>query len=130
MNTKSQTHSKPRIDTLPSQTPNQKDSQSIKLCVATSIHRSSEWTLLSLGWCRKCGQITIPVHTDVEKRDEFLRKAVKSGRSDIDFFFDVNTSKYYIYYKKFNNISEAKTALNAKGNKPYNSKMSMVKIEK
>ncbi|MFK7781351.1 PorP/SprF family type IX secretion system membrane protein [Psychroserpens sp.] len=72
--------------------------------------------------------LVIAVHTDVEKRDEFLRKAVKSGRSDIDFFFDVNTSKYYIYYNKFDDIDSAKNAIDSKTNAAYNSKMSMVKI--
>ncbi|SHI52116.1 PorP/SprF family type IX secretion system membrane protein [Algibacter luteus] len=74
--------------------------------------------------------LVIAVHTDVAQRDAFLEKAVAAGQKDINFFFDVNTSKYYIYYEKYDGIGEAKTALdNNKGNKPYNSKMAMVKIE-
>ncbi|WP_396601280.1 PorP/SprF family type IX secretion system membrane protein [Algibacter sp. R77976] len=74
--------------------------------------------------------LVVAVHNDVSKRDEFLRKAVASGEKDINFFFDVNTSKYYIYYEKFNNISQAKNVLDTnKGNKPFNGKMAMVKIE-
>jgi type IX secretion system PorP/SprF family membrane protein len=73
--------------------------------------------------------IVIAVHTDMEKRDEFLRKAVAAGQENIDFFFDVNTSKYYIYYEKFNNLNAATQALEKKGSEPYNSNMSMVKIE-
>jgi type IX secretion system PorP/SprF family membrane protein len=74
--------------------------------------------------------LVIAVHTDVGQRDAFLEKAVAAGQKDINFFFDVNTSKYYIYYEKYDGIGEAKTALdNNKGNKPYNSKMAMVKIE-
>jgi type IX secretion system PorP/SprF family membrane protein len=73
--------------------------------------------------------MVIAVHSDVEKRDEFLRKAVASGQTDVDFFYDVNTSKYYIFYQKYDYIDEANRALNSKENKPYNSKMSMVKIE-
>ncbi|MFL1012753.1 hypothetical protein ACIEHO_11625, partial [Jejuia sp. DST062] len=73
--------------------------------------------------------LVIAVHTDVDKRDEFLTKAVSAGRSDINFFFDVNTSKYYIYYEKFDYVSQARSALNSKGTEPYNTKMSMVKIE-
>ena len=73
--------------------------------------------------------LVIAVHSDVEKRDEFLTKAVSAGETNIDFFYDVNTSKYYIYYKKFDDINTANTAIESKGNKPYNSKMSMVKIE-
>jgi type IX secretion system PorP/SprF family membrane protein len=73
--------------------------------------------------------MVIAVHGDVDKRDEFLRKAVASGQTNVDFFYDVNTSKYYIFYEKYDSIDEANRALNAKGTKPYNSKMSMVKIE-
>ena len=73
--------------------------------------------------------LVLAVHSDVEKRDEFLRKAVMAGRSDIDFFFDVNTNKYYIYYKKFDDIESANRAMQSNGNEPYNSNLSTVKIE-
>ncbi|RSK38527.1 PorP/SprF family type IX secretion system membrane protein [Mangrovimonas spongiae] len=71
----------------------------------------------------------LAVHTDVEKRDDFLRKAVSAGEKNINFFYDVNTSKYYIYNKKYNDIRSANAALKEKGNQPYNSKISIVKIE-
>jgi type IX secretion system PorP/SprF family membrane protein len=73
--------------------------------------------------------LIVAVHNDVVKRDEFVTQVVASGRSNIDFFYDVNTSKYYIYYDKFDNIEEANEALKSKGDKPYNGKMSLVKIE-
>ena len=73
--------------------------------------------------------IIIAVHNDKDKRDDFLTKAVASGRNDINFFYDVNTSKYYIYYQKFDSIEAASEVLKTKGSKPYNSKMSIVKIE-
>ena len=74
--------------------------------------------------------LVVAVHNDVSKRDEFLEKAVAAGQKDINFFFDVNTNKYYIYYEKFDYIGEAKASLDTSiGSKPYNSKMSMVKIE-
>jgi len=73
--------------------------------------------------------LVLAVHSDVEKRDEFLRKAVMAGRSDIDFFFDVNTNKYYIYYKKFDDIDNANRAIQSNGNEPYNSNLSTVKVE-
>ena len=72
--------------------------------------------------------IVIAVHSDVEKRDEFLRKAVAAGQANIDFFFDVNTSKYYIYYQKFDDIESAKSATELKGSKPYNGNMYTVKV--
>lgn len=73
--------------------------------------------------------LIVAVHDDVTKRDDFVTKVVASGRTTIDFFYDVNTSKYYIYYEKFDNIEQANEALKLKGNRPYNGKISLVKIE-
>jgi type IX secretion system PorP/SprF family membrane protein len=73
--------------------------------------------------------LIIAVHNSVEKRDEFLTKAVAAGRSDVNFFYNVTTSKYYIYYDKFDGLQEAQKALEAKGSKPYNGKMAIVKVE-
>ena len=73
--------------------------------------------------------VVIAVHNDVEKRNEFLSKVVASGQSDVDFFYDVNSSKYFIYYEKFDSVQEANNALEARGSKPFNGNMSIVKIE-
>ena len=71
----------------------------------------------------------IAVHSDVDKRNEFITKTLKSGLSNVEFFYDVNTSKYYIYSKKFASVQEANNNLKLKGTKPYNSNMSIIKIE-
>jgi len=73
--------------------------------------------------------IVIAVHEDVAKRDAFLTNTVAAGQANVNFFYDVNTSKYFIYYDKFDTIEEAKKALESKGSEPYKVKMSMVKIE-
>lgn len=73
--------------------------------------------------------LIVAVHQDNTKRDEFLTKMIAAGQSNVDFFYDVNTSKYFIYYNKFDSIEEANRALKVKGDKPYNSKLSIVKIE-
>ena len=73
--------------------------------------------------------LIVAVHTDKAKRDAFLTKTVASGRTDIDFFYDVNTSRYYIYYKKSDSIESANESVKQKDNKPYNNSMSIVKIE-
>ena len=73
--------------------------------------------------------LIIAVHNDIQKRNEFVEKVYASGRADVDFFYDVNTSKYYIYYDKFDYIEAANEALKLKGTKPYNVNMSLVKIE-
>lgn len=73
--------------------------------------------------------IVLAVHSDVSKRDDFLTKVVSTGQNNIDFFYDVNSSKYFIYYEKFDNVQEANKALETKGSTPYNGNMSIVKIE-
>ncbi|MEY8848990.1 PorP/SprF family type IX secretion system membrane protein [Psychroserpens sp. XS_ASV72] len=72
--------------------------------------------------------VIMAVHTDIEKRNEFVRKVVSTGESNVNFFYDVNTSKYYIYSKKYESIDMANEALNNR-NKSYNEKVSLVKIE-
>jgi hypothetical protein len=66
----------------------------------------------------------------VAKRDDFLTKTIASGQHNVNFFYDANSSKYFIYYDSFDTIEGAKSALKAKGNLPYNSQISIVKIEK
>ena len=73
--------------------------------------------------------IILAVHNDIEKRNDFVTKVVASGRKDINFFYDVSTSKYYIYYDKFDDIQSANQALGSENNEPYNAKMSLMKIE-
>jgi type IX secretion system PorP/SprF family membrane protein len=73
--------------------------------------------------------VVLAVHSDVQKRNDFLTKVYASGRTNVDFFYDVKTSKYFIYYDKFDSIKAANEALKEKGNRPYNKNMSLVKIE-
>ena len=73
--------------------------------------------------------VVLAIHNDVNKRNEFLTKTIASGQANINFFYDVNTSKYFIYYEKFNSINEAKNAILSNESKPYKSKISIVKIE-
>ena len=74
--------------------------------------------------------LVLAVHKDPVKRDEFLRKAIQAGQTNIDFFYNVATSSYYIYYQKFDEIGDANTAMETKGSKPFNGKMVVVKVEK
>ena len=73
--------------------------------------------------------MVIAVHSDVVMRNDFLTKAVSAGQYDINFFYDVNSSKYFIYYEKFDSVEEANRVLESRGSKPYNGNMSIVKIE-
>ena len=73
--------------------------------------------------------LVLAVHSNKLKRDEFLTQVISSGYKEVDFFYDVKTSEYYIYSKKFNNINETEQALKSKQNEPYNEKINIIKIE-
>ncbi|TGD58629.1 PorP/SprF family type IX secretion system membrane protein [Flavobacterium humi] len=73
--------------------------------------------------------LVVAAHKDEAKRDAFIKKAIESGQTNIDFFYNVSTSTYYIYYQKFSDIQDATRANELKGNKPYNGKMVIVKVE-
>lgn len=73
--------------------------------------------------------LVLAVHGIAGKRDEFLTQVISSGNRNVDFFYDVNTSEYYIYSKKFNSIQEANDAIRLKEDKVYNNKISIIKIE-
>ena len=79
----------------------------------------------------KTGFYTVlATHKDEARRDAFLKKAIQAGETNIDFFYDVSTGSYFIYTKRYDEISEADNAMKAKGSKPYNGKMVVIKIEK
>ncbi len=73
--------------------------------------------------------LIIAVHNNIKRRNDFITKVIASGKTNVDFFYDVNTSKYYIYYDKFDSIDQANDAMKSKGNRPYNINMSLVKTE-
>ncbi|WP_432410693.1 PorP/SprF family type IX secretion system membrane protein [Rasiella sp. SM2506] len=74
--------------------------------------------------------LVLAVHANIVKRDEFLTQVLASGHSNVDFFYDVNTSKYYIYYGKYETIETANDVLKIKGNEPFTEKLSIIKLEK
>ena len=74
--------------------------------------------------------MVLAAHKDEAKRDEFIRKAIQAGQTNIDFFYNVNNSTYYIYTNQYSEIEAATKALESKGNKPYNGKMVIIKVEK
>jgi type IX secretion system PorP/SprF family membrane protein len=73
--------------------------------------------------------LVLAIHSNKEKRDEFLKAVMASGNKDVSFFYDVNTSKYYIYSTRFNSLSEANKAMTNADSKAFNENMSMIKIE-
>ena len=69
------------------------------------------------------------VHKDIAKRDAFLTKAVASGMKNVSFYYDANTSSYYIYSTMFDNLQEAQQEIKAKASNPSTSKMVIIKVE-
>ena len=94
------------------------------------IEQSSNIQILkNVNYTESGYYLTIAVHSDLDKRNDFITKVVAAGERNVEFFYDVNTSKYFIYYQKFETIEEANQALQFRGTKAYNEKMSIVKIE-
>jgi type IX secretion system PorP/SprF family membrane protein len=73
--------------------------------------------------------IVLAVHKDVAKRDTFVSKVIASGETNIDFLFNVASGKYFIYTKKFDNLTEATRALEKDTNKAFESRRFIIKIE-
>ena len=73
--------------------------------------------------------LILAIHSTVIKRDKFLVQVISSGNKEVDFFFNVSTSEYYIYSKKFDSINEAQRELASKSDEPYNEKLNIIKIE-
>ncbi|SEA34238.1 hypothetical protein SAMN04487990_110132, partial [Bizionia paragorgiae] len=73
--------------------------------------------------------VIIAVHSDVLKRNQFVTKVIQAGGNNVDFFYDFNSSNYYIYYDTYDNIQAANQSIEANANKPFAAKMSVVKIE-
>ena len=72
----------------------------------------------------------LAAHKDIAKRDAFITKAIQAGETNINFFYNANNGTYYIYNDRFDIIQNASKAVEEKGNKPYNGKMFIIKIEK
>ncbi|MBF6659216.1 PorP/SprF family type IX secretion system membrane protein [Flavobacterium columnare] len=74
--------------------------------------------------------MVLATHKDEARRDAFVKKAIQAGEKNIDFFYDISTGTYFIYSKHYDEINEADEAMKNKGEKPYNGKMVIIKIEK
>ena len=73
--------------------------------------------------------LILAVHGSISKRDDFVKKVISSGYSKVNFFYDINTSMYYIYYDKSTSLEDANSIVNTINNNPYAAKISIVKIE-
>ena len=73
--------------------------------------------------------LILAIHSTIIKRDEFLVQVISSGNKEVDFFFNVSTSEYYIYCKRFDNINETQSALVSKSDEAYYEKLNIIKIE-
>jgi hypothetical protein len=73
--------------------------------------------------------IVLAVHGNIIDRDEFVKKVIASGYPNVNFFYDINTSKYYIYSDKTTSLQSANEKLDNQNNASYESRISIIKIE-
>ena len=65
----------------------------------------------------------------VEQRDSFVATALQAGAVNVQSFFNIYKSLYYVYIAKYSTLAEALEAQKVKGTTSYNSKMFIVKVE-
>ena len=58
-----------------------------------------------------------------------ITKVVLFGELNIDFFYDVKTSMYYIFSQKFNSLNAAKIFMQLNKQLPFMSEVSIIKVE-
>ena len=73
--------------------------------------------------------LVLAVHEEVSKRDTFVTKAISAGEKNINFFYDVKSTNYFIYIGKYDDLTQASQILESRGSKPYNGKMTIVRVE-
>ena len=73
--------------------------------------------------------LVLAVHQEVSKRDTFVTKTLSAGEKNINFFYDVKSTNYFIYVDKYDNLEQATQILESRGSKPYNGKMTIVRVE-
>ena len=73
--------------------------------------------------------LILAVHSDIDRRNEFVTKVVLFGEPSVEFFYDVKTSMYYIFSNKFDTVKAAKTYIKSITQLPYMSEISIVKVE-
>ena len=72
--------------------------------------------------------VVIATHASNSDRDDFVRKVIASGYRQVNFFYDIGTSKYYIYYDTARTIPEGNNIINSIKASPYAAEASLVKI--
>ncbi|GAA4967225.1 SPOR domain-containing protein [Algibacter aquimarinus] len=65
---------------------------------------------------------------DTQKRDDFLTKLRATENQDIDFFFDSESSNYFIYNQKYDTLEAATKALKSNETSPLYNNMFLVKV--
>ncbi|MDB2612549.1 PorP/SprF family type IX secretion system membrane protein [Flavobacteriaceae bacterium] len=80
-------------------------------------------------YAKKGYYLILAVHSDIKRRDEFITKVVLFGEPNIDFFYDVKTSMYYIFSQKFNSLNAAKIFMQLNKQLPFMSEVSIIKVE-
>ncbi len=73
--------------------------------------------------------LVLDTFDNVDERDSFVATALQAGAVNVQSFFNIYKSLYYVYIAKYNTLDEALEAQKVKGTTTYNSKMFIVKVE-
>ena len=73
--------------------------------------------------------VVLGKYKNIAERDAFVRQVVAGGGTSVTLFYNIYDATYYVYIDKFDDLSSAVKATQARGTKSYNKKMSIVKVE-
>ena len=73
--------------------------------------------------------LVLATFSNIQETQAYLTTVVKSGGSNVNFFYNLHNSTYYVYIGKQDTMGAANQALKAKGTKTYNKNMFIVKVE-
>ena len=73
--------------------------------------------------------LVLDTFDNVDERDSFVATALQSGAVNVQSFFNIYKSLYYVYIAKYTNLNDAIEAQKVKGTTAYNKKMFIVKVE-
>ena len=73
--------------------------------------------------------LVLETFRNIEDTKTYLTTVLKAGGSNVNFFYNLHNSTYYVYSGKQDTMGDANQALKVKGTKTYNKNMFIVKVE-
>ncbi len=73
--------------------------------------------------------LVLETFRNIDDTKAYLSTILKAGAQNVNFFYNIHNSTYYVYSETAETMGEAYQALKVKGTKTYNQNMIIVKVE-